>query len=82
MVLAGGLVRVAEAWGGSMVMMARGAGRRSCPISGDLGWIDDGVRSDVAEGSSDDGGMASNAEIIEFYRDMGCKKRRSIDWYD
>jgi hypothetical protein len=44
-----------------------------------LGSIDDGVRSDAAEGSSDNGGMASNAEIIEFYRDMGCKKRRSID---
>jgi hypothetical protein len=31
---------------------------------------------------SNDGGMASDAERIEFYRDMGCKKGRNIDWRD
>jgi hypothetical protein len=65
-----------------MVMMACGAGWRSHPIIGDLGWIDDGARSDDGRGSSDDGGMASDEERIEFYRDMGCKKGRGIDWRD
>jgi hypothetical protein len=58
-----------------MVVMACGAGRRSHPISGELGWIDGGARSN-------DSGMASDVERIEFYRDMGCKKGRSIDWRD
>jgi hypothetical protein len=48
--LVGGLVRAAKAWGGSMVMMARGAGRQSRPISGGLGWIDGGMRSDDTGG--------------------------------
>jgi hypothetical protein len=80
--LVGGLVRAAKAWGGSMVMMARGAGRQSRPISGGLGWIDGGMRSDDTGGSSDDGGMDSDTEKIKYYRDMGCKKERSINWCD
>jgi hypothetical protein len=77
--LVGGLVRAAKAWGGSMVMMARGAGRQSRPISGGLGWIDGGMRSDDTGG-----GVVTTAGWIATQRKLsiigtwGVKKKGVI----
>jgi hypothetical protein len=73
-VLDGGLVRAAAAWGGSMVMMTRGAGRRSRTISSDLGWSDGG-------GEATTMGWLATQKELSFIGTLGVKQG-SVDWRD
>jgi hypothetical protein len=57
-----------------MVMMACGAGRRSHPISYELGWIDGGARSDDTGGVATAMGWLATRRELSFIGKWGVKK--------